>query len=79
MKLIKGIHINGEDGKIRFWKLPETLEDLEIKKGQYARVETRHGEAEIEILQIFDSKNSKVRFKNFELHVTKSVISIHKF
>lgn len=78
MKLVKGIHIDGTDRKKRFWSVPETLEFVEIRKGDIAKVETSKGEAEIEILQVFDSKNSKVKFKKYELVVTKKVISIHK-
>lgn len=78
MKLIKAIHINGIDTKKRFWILPETLEKLDIRKGDTACVETSKGEAEVEILQVFDSKNSKVKLNKNELKVSKKVISIHK-
>lgn len=78
MKLVKGIHIDGTDRKKRFWSIPETLEFVEIRKGDVAYVETSKGEAEIEVLQVFDSKTSKVKFKKYELTVTKKVISIQK-
>lgn len=76
MKLIKGIHLNGTDTKKRFWRVPEALEQLPIKKGQHAIVETSRGEAEIKILQVFISKEPKVKFRNYEMLVTKKVISI---
>lgn len=79
MKMVKGIHVNGTDTKKRFWMVPEAFEEVSIRKGQHVIVETEKGEAEIEVLQVFTSKNSKVRFKTYELQVTKKVVAIPEF
>jgi len=79
MKLIKAVHLNGQDNNKRFWKVPETLENLNIENGDEAIVETRFGLSKVRILKVFETEEAIVCFKNFELQVTQNVVLVqHK-
>ena len=43
MKIIQAVHINGTDKHKRYWKVPDHLQPIRLRKGDEAAVETKTG------------------------------------
>ena len=76
MKIIKGLSLKNA-GKL-FWKVPESLKDVAIHKGDFALVDTVHGEEIVQIIGVFNSESDELFFSKSGRTITvkKFVIAI---
>lgn len=76
MKIIKGQSLKSA-GKL-FWKVPESLNDVEIHKGDFALVDTVNGEEIVQVIGVFYSKTDELFFSKSgrKITVKKFVIAI---
>lgn len=76
MKIIKGLSLKNA-GKL-FWKVPESLNDVAIHKGDFALVDTVHGEEIVQIIGVFNSETDELFFSKSGRTITvkKFVIAI---
>ncbi|MBK0084564.1 hypothetical protein IAE51_11750 [Lactococcus sp. S64] len=58
MKIIKGQSLKNA-GKL-FWKVPESLNDLEIHKEDFALVDTANGEEIVQVIGVFYFKTDEL-------------------
>ncbi|MDG6155568.1 hypothetical protein NF716_04240 [Lactococcus formosensis] len=49
MKIIQAVHVNGTDKNKRYWKVPDHLKNIKLKKGQEAVVQTEKGLGRVHI------------------------------
>ena len=79
MKIIKAVHINGTDKRKRYWKVPDHLQPIRLRKGDEAAVETANGPQRVEIVDIVTSRDGFLYWKNGEewnhLEVTQEVLA----
>jgi hypothetical protein len=47
MKIIQAVHINGTDKHKRYWKVPDHLQPIRLRKGDEAAVETKSGPQQV--------------------------------
>ena len=62
MKIIQAVHINGTDKHKRYWKVPDHLQPIRLRKGDEAAVETKSGPQRVKIVAVVTSNDVKGRF-----------------
>ncbi|GAA3255177.1 hypothetical protein GCM10017706_06860 [Lactococcus lactis subsp. hordniae] len=55
MKIIQAVHINGTDKHKRYWKVPDHLQPIRLRKGDEAAVETKSGPQRVKIVAVVTS------------------------
>jgi hypothetical protein len=61
MKIIIANHINDRDKFPRFWKIPEALENAEIKPYEtLAMVQTQKGLKKVKVLKVIEHENNQI-------------------
>ena len=64
MKIIQAVHINGTDKHKRYWKVPDHLQPIRLRKGDEAAVETKSGPQRVKIVAVVTSKDGFLYWKN---------------
>lgn len=62
MKIIQAVHVNGTDKNKRYWKVPDHLKDIKLKKGQEAVVHTENGLGRVRITHVTNSKDGYIYY-----------------
>lgn len=83
MKIIQAVHVNGTDKNKRYWKVPDHLKDIKLKKGQEAVVHTENGLGRVRITHVTNSKDGYIYYrreggKRLRIEVTQEVVMFYE-
>ncbi|MFK4878543.1 hypothetical protein ACI1UB_05815 [Lactococcus petauri] len=83
MKIIQAVHVNGTDKNKRYWKVPDHLKDIKLKKGQEAVVQTEKGLGRVRITHVTNSKDGCIYYthedgKRLRIEVTQEVVMFYE-